>query len=185
MIHLDTQCIYKIASVCLKVSQKAASNRESCSPKICYAQNYSKSLTEANGNSLLLRPSSSIYLFRSNANIFLLESFIVMNNGTCPTMRDKTAMCKVCFPWDRQIITFQLPSIPSADRARIYPEVLVFPRYMYTFFLVYQESSPSFRTSYDISLFDLSLSIAISKIFSMMIWIFFIIFVLLFASFIS
>lgn len=100
-------------------------------------------------------------------------------------LRDKTAMCKVCFPWDRQIITFQLPSIPSADRARIYPEVLVFPRYMYTFFLVYQESSPSFRTSYDISLFDLSLSIAISKIFSMMIWIFFIIFVLLFASFIS
>lgn len=106
-------------------------------------------------------PSSSIYLFRSNANIFLLESFVVMNNGTCPTMRDRTATCKVCFPRDRQIITFQLPSIPSTDRARIYPEVLVFLRYMYSFvFLVYQES-PSSHTSYIISLFDLSSSIAI------------------------
>lgn len=56
---------------------------------------------------------------------------------------------------------------------RIYPEVLVFPRYVYTFvFLVYQES-PFSRTSYDISfLFDLSSNIAVSKIFSIMIQIF-------------
>lgn len=51
----------------------------------------------------------SIYLFRSNAGIFLLKSFVAMNNGTCPTVRDRTATCKVCFPRDRQIITFQSP----------------------------------------------------------------------------
>lgn len=60
----------------------------------------------------------SIYLFRSNAGIFLLKSFVAMNNGTCPTVRDRTATCKICFPRDRQIITFQSPPRSRQDLPR-------------------------------------------------------------------
>lgn len=83
----------------------------------------------------LSRPSSSIYLFRSNADIFLLKSFVAMNNGTCPTVRDRTATCKVCFPRDRQIITFQPhpppPRFPPliapgfTPRSRFFPTIRV------------------------------------------------------------
>lgn len=92
----------------------------------------------------------SIYLFRSNAGIFLLKSFVAMNNGTCPTVRDRTATCKVCFPRDRQIITFQSSPRSRQDLLR---DPGFSPRYVYTFvFLVHQES-PFSRTTCDISLF--------------------------------